>query len=323
MSTVLPIPLMEHVLEAVNDIRRSIMPARLPNYLYHYTKEEGFLGIVKSRSLRASCATCLNDKSEIRHGAEILAEIIHCRLARKNSLRHFTRLVLTRLKSQPLERIDKTYVACFCEEHNVKSQWDRYGSYCLRFPTDIDSGPRLRPKLSNVFVQFVEAIYKSHLKRASLTTLVERITEALENRSNVQGDVHGPWTDSIVDIITFSISELALDVLVSFKSEEYTNELEWRLVIRPKQDLCGSDRHSPDQAFKVMIVEGDYGNKYIELFVPPPANSFMPLARSPIPFDSIIIGPCEEAQRLRELAKRVLSENSRSDIPIELSQPKS
>ena len=63
MSAIFPILLTEHVLGAVNDIRRSIMPARLPNYLYHYTREEGFQGIVKSRNLRASCAVSLNDKS--------------------------------------------------------------------------------------------------------------------------------------------------------------------------------------------------------------------------------------------------------------------
>lgn len=321
MSIILPIPLTEHVLGAVNDIRRSIMPARLPNYLYHYTRGEGFQGIVKSRNLRARCAVSLNDKSEIRHGVEILTEIIHRRLARKNGLRHFTNLVLTQLKSEPLKRIDKTYVACFCEEQDVGSQWERYGPYCLRFPIDKDSGPQLRPRVRNAFIQLVKVVYKNRRKRSTITTMLERITEALESRSTVHGDVDGPWTTSVVDIITFSVSELVLDILVSFKSEEYKKELEWRLVVRPKQELCGSDRLSPDQGFNVVIMTGDNGKKYIELFVPPPTDLFMPSARSAAPFDSITIGPCAEAEGLRKLAQRVLSQNCLQGVPVELSKP--
>jgi len=81
MSIIYPIPLTDQILGAVDDIRGSIMPAHLPNCLYHYTREEGFQGIVKCRSLRATCAVSLNDKFEIRHGTDILRELTcACRL---------------------------------------------------------------------------------------------------------------------------------------------------------------------------------------------------------------------------------------------------
>lgn len=320
--TIFPVELIKPVTEAVNEIRRSIMPARVPNFLYHYTKESGFVGIVKSRSLRAGCAASLDDESEISHGAELLAGVIEYRLAHQNRLRNFTKLVLARLKSQPVERKDKTYVACFCEQGNVDSQWNRYGPYCLRFPTDKDGAPRLRPRSSRVFTQFIKATYKNRLKRSSLVTLVERIVGALENRSIVDEDIEGPWTASLVDMITFWISELALDVLVSFKSDEYRRELEWRMIVRPLQDLPGSGRTSPDQAFDAMVITSDNGKRYIEVFAPPPANLCIPSARIPVPFDLIAIGPCRDAERLRKLAERVLSENSLKDTPIELPKPR-
>jgi hypothetical protein len=323
MMAILPEELTERVKNAVREIHRSIMPARVPDFLYHHTRGIGFEGIVKSRALRASCAANLSDEWEITHGAELLAGIIERRLAYRNTLHNFTKLVLARLKSMPLERKNKTYVACFCERGDAARQWEEYGPYCLRFPIYKDGTPGLRPRISRASIQFVKATYKNRLKHSYLATLVGRVVEALGDRTIVDWDTNGPWTTSIVDQATFWISELALDVLVSFKSDKFQWEHEWRLVIKPSQVIPGSDRLLPDQAFNVMVIKGDNGKRHIELLArEPDRDLLMPSGRPPVPFDLVTIGPFKEPETCRLLARRLLEDECFDDIPVQLSKPK-
>ena len=318
---ILPEELIKRVRWAVKDIRRLIMPARVPHFLYHYTREKGFNGIVERRALWASCAANLEDESEITHGAEILAGIIEHRLAHQITLRNFTKLVLARLKSKPLERKEKTYVACFCERGNFESQWESY-PYCLRFPTYRDGTPGLRARTSRASIQFVKATYKNQRKESSLITLVDRVIEALEDQTIVDWDGDGHLARSIADPVAFWISELALDVLVSFKSDKFQCEHEWRLVIRPSQMLPGSDRLLPDQAFETMVITDDNGKRHIELFAQAPDSVLVRSGRPPVPFDSVTIGTFGEAEPLRVRAQRLLEDGCFEDIPVHLSKPK-
>jgi hypothetical protein len=180
----------------------------------------------------------------------------------------------------------------------------------------------LRPRGPGAFIQFVNATYEQRRKRKSLITLFERVVGALEDRAIVDWDTDGPWTASIVDWTASWVSELALDLLVSFKAEKYRRELEWRMVLRPSQDIPGSDRSSPDQAFNAMVVTGDNGKRYVELFVEGPPSGLVPSGRPPVPFDMVTIGPCAEAERLQETARRLLKGESSEDIPVHSSRPK-
>lgn len=319
--TIATFPFLEKVLAVVNSTRLSLMPDALPQYLYHYTNASGFIGIATNRNLRAGSAVLLQDKSEIRHGVELLAQIVDSRLAQDRRLRTVSELVLKRIQIRSLERIDKTYVACFCQAHDLKSQWDRYGAYCLRFPVYGNSGPLLRPCASGLFMQFIKVVYDDARKRSSLTRLVEQVTGALEDQTNFPGNVSGPWTKIIADAVAGWVSELVLDVLVSFKSDDYSDEMEWRLVVRPKYDPGSTDRISPDRYLEAIVKNAD-GKKYVELFAHTPLVSSTQPGRPPIPFDSVTVCRCKESNSLRGLARRILNDNSRPDISINLSQTK-
>ena len=318
MFAITPVPIFEYLARVVAGIRRSLMPDPVLPNLYHYTSDSGLIGITTTRSLRATCADCLADSTEIHHGAELLAEIVDSRLAKQTQFRKLTRLVLERLRTQPQERKSKTYIACFCESSDLAHLWDRYGSYCLRFSVAGDSGPQLKPRAWNVSVQFVQAIYGVRDQYSALASLVEQVCVALEDRSTIQGDIDGPWTQSIVQYLSFWVAELALDVLVSFKSEQYADEREWRLVVRPQQIPCWSDKLGPDRDFGALVKQED-GRRYVELIRRPLLHPLSPPSARPIPFDSVIVPSGNDTSRFRETAERILRQNSRSDIPVEFS----
>ena len=48
----------------------------LPEHLFHFTDCQGLIGILRSRSLRASLATSLNDRSEIEYGKTLVTDLV-------------------------------------------------------------------------------------------------------------------------------------------------------------------------------------------------------------------------------------------------------
>ena len=93
-----------------------------PHHLFHYTSSEGLLGIVRSRKLYLSDMLASTDQSEIRHGINLVRD------------------VLEEAPSDPIsksfrEAFDKTgmwwgigsrffvYAICFCCGDDVLAQW--------------------------------------------------------------------------------------------------------------------------------------------------------------------------------------------------------
>src|SRR5579863_7496945 len=118
--------------------------------LFHYTTADGLKGIIEDNCLHASSAYFLNDSSEIDYGYRVLdgvfeefekhrpswPSILTVRLVRE--LRQMFSSEAARVK-----RMKSIYVACFCEDGNLLSQWRAYGQsggYCLGI-TAFGEGP--------------------------------------------------------------------------------------------------------------------------------------------------------------------------------------
>jgi hypothetical protein len=99
--------------------------------IYHYTTISGLIGIITSRELWASDCRFLNDGTELSYARNIFfAEVKKLKLAPVDgggymipggSLKHFL-----------------VFVACFCEDGDLLSQWRGYGTdqgYALGFDT--------------------------------------------------------------------------------------------------------------------------------------------------------------------------------------------
>jgi hypothetical protein len=117
-----------------------LLPANEPGLMYHYTRFEGFAGILQTKTLRASHISSLNDSSEFYYGAGVVHEAIG---DWEND-----ELGLSTAWAHPKPRFDRVvkmfYVASFSESGDKLSQWRAYGDGGKGFAIGFDRRTMLR-----------------------------------------------------------------------------------------------------------------------------------------------------------------------------------
>ena len=100
---------------------------RVTGTIYHYTKNEGFKGIIKSKEIWMTNALFVNDKTELRVSLEgsIFEDVQFV-----NS--EFDVFKNRQKKATPKE-IEDYYLASFSKDGNSLNQFRAYGNYCIGF----------------------------------------------------------------------------------------------------------------------------------------------------------------------------------------------
>ena len=101
-----------------------------PDTLYHYTSAAGLHGILSHKNLWASNVLFMNDASEVVYGRQVVARMLGPRRDKIPICGAFTGDRLFGLGESW-----NIYVACFCENSDLLSQWRGYGveggGYCM------------------------------------------------------------------------------------------------------------------------------------------------------------------------------------------------
>ena len=95
-----------------------------PELLFHYTSVEGFIGIITSKTLWASDMLSLNDAAEASYATNLIFETLTAHHSEIPSE------AVANLKTQ-LNYLFPSYtpfIACFCEQDDLLSQWRGYGN---------------------------------------------------------------------------------------------------------------------------------------------------------------------------------------------------
>ena len=105
--------------------RKVHFSAPVPGIVYHYTTGRGLLGIIESDRLWATNIGYLNDPSEWQYASSLVREALQKRRESDSSrlVRDFCDNALT---SFNLAETLSIYVACFCEDGDLLSQWRGY-----------------------------------------------------------------------------------------------------------------------------------------------------------------------------------------------------
>jgi hypothetical protein len=115
----------------------SNLHAKRPRILYHYTDAQGLLGMLKTNRLWATNSRFMNDPTEVEYAARVVRETAleqeaHYPSTLFKSVKHGISEVL-----EVYEGDNDEYIACFCEEGDLLSQWRGYGAvgggYALGF----------------------------------------------------------------------------------------------------------------------------------------------------------------------------------------------
>jgi len=191
-----------------------------PGVLYHYTDAAGVLGIVQRRELWASNAAFLNDSTELIYVRGVLREVLEEFEAGDEHSRAVARYGHVMLRGLS-EWLYDVYVACFCENGDLLSQWRGYpragGGYSLGFDT------RLLTEGNNACRRVV---YDPDEQRDIIRRLLTTIREVRAEFSDVG--------ETIFESFEFRIASHAFHGLAEcsfcFKHPAFQEEREWRRV---------------------------------------------------------------------------------------------
>lgn len=93
-----------------------------PDRLYHFTDCSGLVEILRTKTLWASLATCLNDRSEVTYGVSLACTLFQNRIVTAASFS------LDRMKNLLDERSEfRAYVTSFCASTATALHWLHYG----------------------------------------------------------------------------------------------------------------------------------------------------------------------------------------------------
>jgi hypothetical protein len=98
----------------------------LPEILYHYTSQDGLIGMLGTKTIWASKIHYLNDSKEFALALELASDELNKRINAATSQGDRSRLELLRDTIYTIARVN-TCVCCFSELGDALSQWRGYG----------------------------------------------------------------------------------------------------------------------------------------------------------------------------------------------------
>jgi hypothetical protein len=218
-------------------------PSADPTHLAHYTTADGLRGIIQSGTLWASGAYYLNDSSEIDYGCRLFTEILGKAIAEEGRDPVSKRIFEDAKKAfEPggfMESVvNRTYIACFCENENLLSQWRAYGrkgGYSLIFPHEA-----LRSSLTVhddfYYVELQRVIYNRDVQVRLLELVIADVMTTLAEKSIVELWKGFNAEQKKLFFISFNtlFHTIAVNDIVRLKHPAFEEEREWRLIVRPK-----------------------------------------------------------------------------------------
>ncbi len=195
-----------------------------PDELFHYTNGDALLSILEHSTLRATAIRYMNDASELDHGSDVIRSVLEPKIMKAHGLEHE---LLERTNFRLWDTINKTqFVACFCENSDLLSQWRAYGANGSGYAIGFSSKHMRDPDLPGLRLRRV--IYDGRQQRRLVAAVIKRVTATLKES--------GSEDDDILDKISRFAADLLHDCMAVFKHPAFAEEKEWRLVVWQRLD---------------------------------------------------------------------------------------
>lgn len=196
----------------------------LPSELFHYTDQNGLLGIINSHSFWATKITCLNDSSEYFLAFKIAKSILEKLATNRDVDLIKVEYLLDELSGYQ----DNIFVGSFSEKGDLLSQWRAYGSstsgYALGF-----NYKKLIDIARNQGFYLSKCIYDSNIQEKIINDL---IFKQLETGFFPEPSTYGYNAETRVLTIPPASNfwhELS-QIAPLIKDKGFQEEQEWRLI---------------------------------------------------------------------------------------------
>ncbi len=219
--------------------------------LFHYTSTDGFKGIIEKNELWATSAYFLNDSKEIFYGCQVVKESLDDWIARNPRPELSLSLGLARQLQEAfgdtflnMKVVRPIFISCFCEDDNLLSQWRAYGKsggYSLGFQVpaaDPIWGLGVKPEPTALTAVWAKVEYRKNEQLNNCRAILDALLPVFDDSATTNAIAEiGPHPLCGYEVIFRRMIDLLLEEAVSFKSEAFTSENEWRVVIRQRERL--------------------------------------------------------------------------------------
>jgi Protein of unknown function (DUF2971) len=138
--------------------------------------------------------------------------------------------------------IKPVYLACFCQDDNLLSQWRAFGQsggYSLGFRVpSFGMSPGLRPEPNTYTAKWLKVEYDEDKQAEKCRAVFEVTLPILDDADTAKALVA---VDSYplggYSKVREALQEILLDEIVGFKNKAFDAEREWRIVVRPRELL--------------------------------------------------------------------------------------
>jgi len=215
--------------------------------LFHYTTADGLKGIIEQNELWATSAYFLNDSAEITYGYGLLKEVLDDWIAKNPRDEKSLSLGLARDLRKSfgedllnMDIIKPIYLACFCEDDNLLSQWRTYGqsggySFGFKVPADAIGGS-FKPEPNIYTARWVKVDYDRNEQIKKCRTILDSVLPNFDDPDTARAIAA---VDSHPIVGYSGIRRVAADILleeiVGFKNKAFDVEKEWRIVVRQRE----------------------------------------------------------------------------------------
>ena len=183
-----------------------------PKTIYHYTSQEGLLGIIQSTKLWASSIRHLNDAAELNYATELIENRLESYTQDKTrEWKEFTKRIPRYLA---LLREADCHVGSFSQEKDQLGQWRAYTGGGAGFSIGFDF-VRMRDFARAQGYKLVRCVYSQQEHDEMSDAVVKRIREVLQS--------------SVEDALAFAAHQV-LQIGTIVKHPAFAEEREWRIT---------------------------------------------------------------------------------------------
>ncbi len=198
--------------------------------LYHYTDQNGFMGILTTQELWASKIQYLNDEKEHTLALELTASHLKELIKKTKDIELKCRLEYY-LETIPYIKNQNICVCSLTENGDLLSQWRGYsrdlGGYSIGFNTCA-----LIPFITNQGFELTQCIYDLEMQKKKVSDMIE--TMVIEFNHEVGLDYKMPAYYKSGDVFLERLSKIA----PILKDASFAEEAEWRILATVKfEDL--------------------------------------------------------------------------------------
>lgn len=219
--------------------------------LYHYTSQNGFIGIIQSSSVWATNTRFLNDSSEFLHGLSFAKSFAGSIYMEDDYLSAFGWALRHGLESV---NGDDIYVSSFSEVPDLLSQWRGYcpdgAGFCVGFNNEV-----LKEYCDQNYYRLEKCIYIHEEQIQKIQLLIDKCFEQFPqpdiNRKEYDGysaeqqarfeldyrlrTSEGSDAGQANDAVKWFCDEIT-ELAPLFKNEGFHEEAEWRVIVKaPKE----------------------------------------------------------------------------------------